>query len=279
MSELIKRILTGSLLMIATLLLILIPNKVPTPTTGVTADVYINFALVIAMVVIIAGYEFAKLNKMSLLLLSLTMALVFIVSDIRLLFTGTSGTKLTPVILFFSAVFWLKNLFLVVNYPNKKPNDSTFNKIISLYLLVAPLIVLPILQNQNISILLLLLFIVWGADSFAYFSGKAFGRHKLAPNLSGGKTIEGVIGGLVGVLLITGVWMYFYNESNWGFLLLALVTGIFSVVGDLYESIYKREAGVKDSGNILPGHGGILDRIDGLLAATPIFMIGLMFLL
>lgn len=279
MSELIKRILTGSLLMIATLLLILIPNKVLTPTTSVTADVYINFALVIAMVVIIAGYEFAKLNKMSLLLLSLTMAFVFIVSDIRLLFTGTSGTKLTPVILFFSAIFWLKNLFLVVNYPNKKPNDSTFNKIISLYLLVAPLIVLPILQNQNVSILLLLLFIVWGADSFAYFSGKAFGRHKLAPNLSGGKTIEGVIGGLVGVLLITGVWMYFYNESNWGFLLLALVTGIFSVVGDLYESIYKREAGVKDSGNILPGHGGILDRIDGLLAATPIFMIGLTFLL
>ncbi len=279
MNELTQRILTGSLLMIATLLLILIPNKVPTPTTGVTADVYINFALVIAMVVIIAGYEFAKLNKMSLLLLSLAMVLVFITSDIRLLFTGTSGTILTPVILFFSAIFWLKNLFLVVNYPNKKPNDSIFNKIISLYLLVAPLIVLPILQNQNVSILLLLLFIVWGADSFAYFSGKAFGRHKLAPNLSGGKTIEGVIGGLVGVLLITGVWMYFYNESNWGFLLLALVTGIFSVVGDLYESIYKREAGVKDSGNVLPGHGGILDRIDGLLAATPVFMIGLMFLL
>ena len=85
--------------------------------------------------------------------------------------------------------------------------------------------------------------LVWGADSFAYFAGKAFGKHKLAPNLSGGKTIEGVVGGLIGVLLITGVWMFVTNNVNYNFLLLALITGIFSVVGDLYESIYKREAG------------------------------------
>jgi phosphatidate cytidylyltransferase len=175
--------------------------------------------------------------------------------------------------------FWLKNLFLVFNYPNSKPKNTEFGKVVNLFLLITPLIFLPILQTQNVAMILLLLFIVWGADSFAYFAGKAFGKHKLAPNLSGGKTIEGVVGGLIGVLLITGIWMFVTNNVNYNFLLLALITGIFSVVGDLYESIYKREAGVKDSGNILPGHGGMFDRLDGLLAATPIFFIGLEFLI
>ncbi len=127
-------------------------------------------------------------------------------------------------------------------------------------------------------LLLYLMTLVWVADIGAYFSGRAFGRHKLAPTISPGKSIEGVIGGLLlNLLWITLVW---YGSGGWGmgylpFLLVGLVTVGFSVVGDLFESVLKREAGMKDSSHLLPGHGGVLDRIDSLIAATPVFLAGL----
>ncbi len=257
MNELTQRILTASALGVLVLYLVF--------------ESFIGFTVALVVVSLMAIYEFVKLSKMKLTTLWVLFIVLMAMIAIMWLTNFWFMVLLIPLLSAASIFFWSKTLFLVFNYPNQKPNNSEFNKAISLFLLIMPLTFLILLHNET-RLLLLLLLIVWGADSFAYFSGKAFGRHKLAPNLSGGKTIEGVIGGLVGVLLITGVWMYFYNESNWGFLLLALVTGIFSVVGDLYESVYKREAGVKDSGNVLPGHGGILDRIDGLLAATPVFM-------
>lgn len=126
--------------------------------------------------------------------------------------------------------------------------------------------------------LLYLLSLVWVADIGAYFSGRRFGRNKLAPAISPGKTREGVIGGLAANLL----WMLgvYQLSLGWGldlmpFLLVGLATSLFSVVGDLFESVLKREAGVKDSGKLLPGHGGILDRIDSVIAATPIYITGL----
>lgn len=264
MSEIIKRILTGSALAALTLFLIF---KSP-----------IGFTVLIAAGVLVVGYEFAKLSQMKLLLALTVISLAFFTPSF--LAAAAIDTDATLLLIFYmlQIVFWLKNLFLVVKYPQKKPSNNEFNKVINLFLLLSPLTFLVMMTHNNTHLLLLLLLVVWGADSFAYFSGKSFGKRKLAPNLSGGKTIEGVIGGLVGVLIITSVWMVYYSETNWKFLLLVLVTGIFSVVGDLYESIYKREAGVKDSGNILPGHGGMFDRLDGLLAATPIFTIGLMFL-
>ncbi len=120
-----------------------------------------------------------------------------------------------------------------------------------------------------------LLVMVWTADGFAYFTGKAIGKHKLAPALSPNKTIEGVIGGLLGVCLIALLYAVLLLDFSprWSVWLIASVSiGVFSVVGDLYESRLKRLAGVKDSGHLLPGHGGILDRIDGLIAATPVFV-------
>ena len=112
------------------------------------------------------------------------------------------------------------------------------------------------------------------ADIGAFFSGRAFGRRKLAVQVSPGKTWEGVVGGLGAVAL--GVTLFAYSQLNelsqfWAWLLLAGVTGLASVLGDLLESMIKRHRGVKDSGTILPGHGGILDRVDGLTAALPVF--------
>ena len=125
--------------------------------------------------------------------------------------------------------------------------------------------------------LLYMFSLVWIADIGAYFSGRRFGKHKLAPAISPGKTWEGLCGGLVANLFwILGVYQL---GSGWGlglaeFFLISVATSLISVVGDLFISVLKREAGVKDSGKLLPGHGGVLDRIDSLVAASPVFVAG-----
>ena len=132
-------------------------------------------------------------------------------------------------------------------------------------------------------LLLYVLVLVWIADSFAYFSGRAWGKHKLAPAVSPGKSVEGVIGGLSGVALVALLGGYYLWDLAGQALILwlavSLVTGAVSVTGDLIESIFKRRAGVKDSGQLLPGHGGMFDRIDALTAAIPVFALGWMTLL
>jgi phosphatidate cytidylyltransferase len=126
--------------------------------------------------------------------------------------------------------------------------------------------------------LLYLLALVAVGDTAAYAAGHAFGRHKLAPSISPGKTIEGVIGAAVAVLLFA----YFCGTILWRYtgptlriwILLSLATLLIAVLGDLVESKVKRVAGAKDSGNLLPGHGGVLDRIDAITAAAPLYVLG-----
>ena len=124
-----------------------------------------------------------------------------------------------------------------------------------------------------------LFLLVWGADSGAYFVGRKFGRKKLAPNVSPNKSVEGLYGGVVTSMLIVIAVALLYLEMTWPelilFLTLSVITVFSSVLGDLFESMIKRRAGIKDSGRILPGHGGVLDRIDSLLAAAPIFAAGI----
>ncbi|MCW4453314.1 phosphatidate cytidylyltransferase [Flavobacterium sp. MXW15] len=125
--------------------------------------------------------------------------------------------------------------------------------------------------------LLAALAIVWAADSGAYFAGRSFGKHKLAPRISPNKTIEGLLGGLLAGLLAALLFGGYagVDGAHVGWLLLvAAVAVLASVLGDLFESLLKRHAGAKDSGNVIPGHGGVLDRIDGVLAALPVFALG-----
>lgn len=126
-----------------------------------------------------------------------------------------------------------------------------------------------------------LIVLVGFADTGAYFAGKAFGRNPLAPQISPGKTREGLLGGLIAVfalsVVVAGIWGLPPMDAL-VFVLLSLLIALVSVVGDLFESILKRQAGAKDSGSLLPGHGGILDRIDSLIAAAPIFLAGLLWL-
>jgi len=124
--------------------------------------------------------------------------------------------------------------------------------------------------------------LVWVADTAAYFAGSRYGKNKLAPHLSPGKTVEGVVGGVIGAVLLA--WLcgtMIWRLDSWALLRwigLGVVTALFSVVGDLTESKLKRIAGVKDSGNLIPGHGGVLDRIDALTAAVPVFVLGILIL-
>ncbi len=129
---------------------------------------------------------------------------------------------------------------------------------------------------------LLALFIVWAADIGAYFSGRTFGKRKLAPQISPGKTWAGAYGALVGgaLVMMVGAWLLDVRDGRLvGLLLLALITVGVSIVGDLLESLMKRHAKVKDSGTLFPGHGGLLDRLDSVFAALPVFAAGLLWLM
>ncbi len=121
--------------------------------------------------------------------------------------------------------------------------------------------------------LLYVMFLVWGADSGAYMFGKLFGKHKLAPKVSPGKTWEGFFGGLVTSALLSWLFSVFapLQVPLSTLLICSITAALASVLGDLTESMFKREAGIKDSGSLIPGHGGILDRIDSLTAAVPVF--------
>ena len=120
---------------------------------------------------------------------------------------------------------------------------------------------------------------MWAADTGAYFAGRAFGKKKLAPRISPGKTRAGLLGGLVLaplVALLAAKSMPIESIDPLRLVLLSLVTAVVSVGGDLMISMHKRTSGFKDSGSLLPGHGGILDRLDSLLAASPFFALGLL---
>jgi phosphatidate cytidylyltransferase len=135
------------------------------------------------------------------------------------------------------------------------------------------------MQPEGSWLILLLLLIVWAADTGAYFAGKRFGKNKLAPHISPGKTKEGLVGGLIAaplVALAAANMMPLANVDPGKVFMLSMVTALVSVGGDLMVSLHKRTSGFKDSSNLLPGHGGVLDRIDSLLAAAPFFALGLL---
>ena len=143
-------------------------------------------------------------------------------------------------------------------------------------LLLATWIALIGLHKISPLLLLSVLATVWIADSAAYFAGKKFGKHKLAPEISPGKTWEGVMGALFAVTLYGLLLCHFQHLSRWLILGLWLIV-ILSVMGDLFESLLKRQSNVKDSSQLLPGHGGVLDRIDGLIPTLPLVLLSIYF--
>lgn len=184
-----------------------------------------------------------------------------------------------------SIVFWLLMVILLRRYHRDSSHQPRWQG----WLQMAGLIVVPAawlafvkLHALHYGWLLYALILSATSDSMAYFVGKTLGRRKLAPELSPGKTMEGFAGGMTAVMVLSlfTAWLIGFSIGDTiAFVLLSLVTGLFSVEGDLFESLIKREAGVKDSGSLLPGHGGVLDRFDSHLSAAPLFFIGLSWVL
>jgi phosphatidate cytidylyltransferase len=168
----------------------------------------------------------------------------------------------------FAAVFWLVVVPISL-FMHRSARGPLFTSITGFLVLLPTWLALTHLRSIHPYLLLALVMTVWIADSAAYFAGKAFGRHKLVPEISPGKTWEGVGGALVAVALYGFVLCKLLGFDYWLIPGLWMLT-IMSIIGDLFESLLKRNVGIKDSGSILPGHGGILDRIDGLTAMLPI---------
>ena len=206
-------------------------------------------------------------------------------------------TDSTTPFLFLGCIWWVIATLLVVSYPK---SSNFWSKSVSAKFIFGFCTLIPFMlgtlalrfyqynsnEYQGTFLLLYVFLLVWGADSGAYFAGRAFGKHKLAPKVSPGKSWEGAIGGILTSALIAVIFLQcapvdvFGRELNTiSFVILSTITVATSVLGDLSESMFKRQAGIKDSSNLIPGHGGILDRIDSLTAAVPVFATGFFFFL
>lgn len=179
-------------------------------------------------------------------------------------------------VLWVALTWWLVALVWILRYP--VPISPFAAGLAGIFVLVPAWIsLLAILQvaGQGSALLLLVLAIIWAADIGAYFAGHRWGRLKLAPQVSPGKTLEGVAGGLVSAVLVAGAGGSLLGLPLAVMLPLGLCMAALSIVGDLAESMFKRSVGLKDSGRLFPGHGGVLDRIDSMTAAAPLFALAL----
>ena len=180
--------------------------------------------------------------------------------------------------------WWLLAVLLVLSFSKTKEywqHNKLLKALMGWATLVPAFAALWLLRNVNYEqssftgawLICILLGLVWAADIGGYVIGKPFGKHKLMPDVSPGKTLEGMAGGLIFVLaLVSGIGAFLgWPADIWLWYLAAILLTLLSVFGDLSESMFKRVAGLKDSGSIFPGHGGILDRIDSLTATAPLF--------
>lgn len=194
-------------------------------------------------------------------------------------------------VIYFLAVgtlWWAVAFALVQRYPGGTRfwHARPIRALLGLCVLIPMWVGFVQLKQQDHSSLLILyvMFVIWGADTGAYFSGKRWGRSKLAPSVSPGKSWAGFWGGLATALLVALVFGVYVHETirpvtfdnAWKLVVITLVTMIISVLGDLVESMMKRHRGIKDSSALLPGHGGVLDRIDSMAAAVPVFAFSMM---
>lgn len=242
------------------------------------------FRVFIGLILMIGAWEWSQLsgyNKpSSRLFTALSMGALLIGIHLWV----PSDSRLWMVMISMSLLWWAFALFSVLRYPNSANwlQSRKLRLLAGVPVLVPLWLGLVMLKGQPLQILGLtwLMLLVWGADIGAYFAGRAFGDRKLAPHVSPGKTWAGVYGGMLTSILISiviallGLLNGGLSPMQW-FFLLVLSAGVvaISVLGDLMESLLKRNRGIKDSSSLLPGHGGVLDRIDSLCAATPLFVL------
>lgn len=232
------------------------------------------FQILIALLVIIAMNELFKMHKLQLMsfegILS-TMAALFLALPIGKYFFGMDVEGST--LLFMLCLFGMLTA-MVFSKGSYSFEDIGFPFLSAFYVGIGFQSLL-LARESGLAVVFLALFIVWSTDIGAYFVGKSIGKRKLIPDVSPNKTVEGSIGGILSAVVIAALMFLFYKNElpQIGFVKLVLFTIVFSIVGqigDLVESSIKRHYGVKDSGKLLPGHGGVLDRFDNLIFVFPI---------
>ena len=241
------------------------------------------FSLVVGIITCIASWEYCKLIKLS----GFSNRSFYITVLLSCAFLLAISPLILKPALYLVSIWWLAALFVVVGFPNNSKlldKNLILGLLNGLFLLAPMASALAMLHSQERSLVLLLLFVIWASDIGAYFSGKHFGRKKLCPEVSPNKTFEGLYGGvlLAQVVAVTYALIAIQEPKMNDFLVfcfLALVVSLVSILGDLFESALKRVNNQKDSGNMLPGHGGLLDRIDSLTASAPIFLLLVVFVL
>jgi len=186
---------------------------------------------------------------------------------------GYAGYRTETLLCALGVVWWLFDLGWVAFGRWLFP--QTLKAAAGLLTLLPAFVAVVALRAAGARYLVILLLLVAGADIGAYFAGRAFGRRKLAPMVSPGKTWEGVAGGVALAAAVAAVVWRWLPVGPGPFILIGVVISLISVVGDLSESLFKRQAGLKDSGTLFPGHGGLLDRVDSLSAAAPVFWLSL----
>jgi phosphatidate cytidylyltransferase len=230
------------------------------------------FALFAAAIVLLAGWEWTDLAGVT----GRDRRLALVTGlGVLLMLLWWSGAVAAVWPLWLGLAGWLVNLYWVSRYPGRVEQwGSTPRRLaMGLWVLLPAWVGLNVIRDAGVAWLLFVLLLVWGADIGAYFAGRALGRRKLAPRVSPGKSWEGVAGGLAVTLLLAlaySVWLGL-GAGGLALLVITLVVTLASVLGDLLESMLKRHRGIKDSSRLLPGHGGVLDRIDSLTAALPLF--------
>lgn len=241
------------------------------------------FFYFVLFIVLIAGYEWAKLSGINNVYIRYIFALIITVIAWAL---KQYAADYALWAIYIAVMWWFSiSYYLKFAKPKSPTSELRPDKLfVAFIVLPAAALSMEMIHSMYVGIdwqgpawLFYALSLVWVADIGAYFSGKKFGKNKLAPDISPGKTKEGLFGALLATSLYTLIASYYFELSSERAIILVLLSVILtfiSVSGDLYFSFLKREAGLKDSGNILPGHGGILDRIDSVLAAMPVFVVG-----
>jgi phosphatidate cytidylyltransferase len=208
---------------------------------------------------------------------------IFIVLLLAALYWANNSAIYYAVILA-GTVYWLLAILLVVLYQKQRnvlPKSVPISLAIGLLLLIpmwTSLTVLKTVSGDGAVLIMFLMVLIWGADTAAYFAGKKWGNRRLASRVSPGKTWEGSLAGIVAGIVIALAYVIVSHQvlsHALAFIGVSIATVSISIIGDLMESMVKREANIKDSGSILPGHGGVMDRIDSLTAAGPVFVFGI----